>query len=311
MLIEYDPNLMEQSVFLAARQDRTLERELHAAIDPLYLTADRRDKTKEFSETYRRFFLRLKLNAALDELLAERPEIFIPIGRCMVREAARVKDESAELLVKKTDAATTPAQRTLMVQVYPRSLIEPAGLIDRLRRDLYHVADMLDARFGYKPRAIKGLAPRQNLVRDRYHILWNVYIEGRLHREDKSSEKITRGLEMMFARVLGDELGPEAPQAYQRLFGAAELGHGQLFSWASDPCRLLRDGGKEDGDRGPVPGKSCPLCGFPTYDWFEFSGDQAAAATRSIGLAYVGWSPRQGACRQCAELFIANATAVT
>ncbi len=36
MQIEYDPGLIEQAVFLASQEDRQLECELHAAVDPLY-----------------------------------------------------------------------------------------------------------------------------------------------------------------------------------------------------------------------------------------------------------------------------------
>ena len=68
MRIEYEPNLVEQSVLFAARQDAALMGQLHGATDPLYQLTDATQQESRFRETYAGFFRRLKLDEVLPHL---------------------------------------------------------------------------------------------------------------------------------------------------------------------------------------------------------------------------------------------------
>ena len=64
--------------------------------------------------------------------------------------------------------------------------------------------------------------------------------------------------------------------------------------------------GAEVGD--PISirkGEPCPACNFSTFDWFageEFTPLLIAA----VQAAFPKWRPRQGICRQCADIYAAT-----
>ena len=68
--------------------------------DPIYEIADEELRQRAFAPVYRDFFTKLGLDKLIADLMAERPFIGESIDRCVVREAARTKAESAELLVR-------------------------------------------------------------------------------------------------------------------------------------------------------------------------------------------------------------------
>ena len=332
--IEYDPILLEQATFLAARRDQRLERDLHLAIDPLYELADNEARQRAFQAVFREFFATFGLNRLIADLIAEMPLVGEQVGRCVVREASRVKDESAELFVQDTDAQATPSQRTLVIQACPQSVLDSDEFAWRMRRELRHVADMLDDRFGYVREAIAGLPARQNLVRDRYGVLWDIYIEGRLDREGRSNAQTAQSLRRACDRVFAGRDAVSCDHLFSQVFDAPELTHHQLLDWARQPGLLFEEGaeplspgapslpgvgdGRKERDRvestsvphprrgrGTRAGEPCPLCRFPTHDWFEFGADADGSLARTIQLDHAGWSTESGACRQCAEIYTA------
>lgn len=305
MHIEYDPQLIEQAVFLAARRDPELERELHAVVDPSYDQPAGEARDARFRDVYAAFSARLRLHRPLSELLAERPLIAGNVGRCIVREAARANAESAELFVRRTDGTATPRDRTLLIQVCPKFLLDTERLAHRMRRELLHVADMLDEQFAYRLAVISGLPARRDLVRDRYRVLWDTYVQGRLAREDRADDGYTQSLRRMFAAAFNGCGGPSQDSAFQRVFSAATLTHDQLLGWAETPATLLGAQPASSAPRGHHRGNICPLCGFPTHDWFEFAGATGPATAEAIRRCRPQWRLEDGSCRQCAETYAA------
>ncbi len=106
-----------------------------------------------------------------------------------------------------------------------------------MRRELLHVADMLDERFGYVREGFTGDASRQNLQRDRYHVLWNVYVEGRLGRKRLGAESEKERCRRAFDRAFGVE--QENSKAFDRVFHAESLTHRQLMNWACEVALLF------------------------------------------------------------------------
>lgn len=304
MRIEYDPKLVEQTVFLACRRDRQLESELHDVIDPLYASSDDRVNEKKFQEAYAAFFSRLQLDSSVLALLDERPLIARHVGRCIVREAARRKQESAELFLRQSEQDATPSDRTLIIQVCPRSLLESDHLEYWMRRDLLHVSDMLDAHFSYRREALNGLPAQQNLVRDRYRVLWDIHVQGRLNLEGMAEESYTHRLQAQFEKVFS-EPATEPHATFDRVFRETSLTHARLIDWATQPDALFGD----ESVASPMstkrnPGGQCPLCGFPTYDWFPFEGDDTDPIAEAIRSSHPRWNHQSGACRQCAEIYV-------
>lgn len=303
MQIQYDPRLVEEAVFQACRQDCRLESELHAKIDPLYNSLGSRAAGQKFIEVYAAFFEKLKLGSTLSTLMGERPLIEKHVGRCVIRDAARTKNESAELFVKQTDQPVGPADRSLIIQVCPQSLLSPNRVVARFRRDFLHVSDMLAEEFSYKSEALDGLPARQNLIRDRYRVLWDIFVQGRLTRDDVAEESFTLRLRTMFDRVFERQAADLRP-VFDRVFGDHELTHLQLLDWAIHPTTLFNEGSASLPARArQSPGEECPLCGFPTHDWFQFPTGDSHSVIDAICASHPKWQPESGACRQCAEIY--------
>jgi hypothetical protein len=301
--VDYDPVLVEQAVRLAVRSDRSAEQSLHKVVDPLYAIDDREARDRAFTRTFAEWFTQLGLGRPLAELIAERPLIDRRVARCLVRMAPRRKAESAELFVRR-DSPTDPIVRTLVIQLCAESLVEPESVRPFLRRELLHVGDMLDDDFGYVREEFDGLPAQQNLVRDRYGVLWDIYVERRLLDENlvggERMERLRVGFEKAF--TLGGQ--PPAGDAFDRAMQCRSLTHRQLYSWANEPRRVLEVNGADSPQ--PVvgrsgPGQSCPICGFPTFDWLDLSAEGGTEAIRAIQRICPTWTPADGVCRRCAE----------
>jgi hypothetical protein len=92
-------------------------------------------------------------------------------------------------------------------------------------------------------------------------------------------------------------LGEKAAHAFERFFGSSDLTHAELVAFAMDPERVV--GGKKSG---PHPGSRCALCGFPTFA-FEPADQLFGDLTRRISEAFPKWTPADGICCQCADLY--------
>ncbi len=318
MSIEYDQTLIEQATFLAARRDQRLERELHEAIDPLYEISDEETRRRAFEPAFARLFSKFGLDRIVTDLIAERALIGKHVGRCVVREAPRAKVESAELFVRRAGAVSSTSERTLVIQACPQSLVDSQRFAVRMRRELLHVADMLDEHFGYARDTVAPGAPgaRQSLLRDRYRVLWDIYVEGRLSRQGLSDKSLSAGARRSLLHVF-TTYDPQAVHGvFERLFDTPTLTHDDLLAWARSPELLFPACVDSEGSGGAAaqaqisPGQPCPLCGFPTYDWFDFGGDAEGTVINAIQRNHASWLSRDGACRQCAEMCAAAASSI-
>ncbi|GMV96442.1 MAG: hypothetical protein AMXMBFR83_08080 [Phycisphaerae bacterium] len=235
MRVEYQPALIERAVGLLAARDAEFERRLHRRVDPLYALPPGRERETAFQNAYAELFVRSGLNGLIDRLLAERPSIAAGVHRCVVLEAARRTAESVDLFVSTTEGQQENRRRSLLIQVVAASLLEPARLECFLRRELLHVADMLDPRFEYRPDRFEGPPARRDRTRERYRLLWNIYVEGRLRRDGLSDERVVRGLEEGFARLFPSATRESVPFDFRTVFAADVITHPQLLSWASWP----------------------------------------------------------------------------
>ncbi|MCH9033440.1 MAG: hypothetical protein IID42_02920 [Planctomycetes bacterium] len=239
LTIEYEQSLVETAVFLAVRRDERLECELHQAVDQLYEIPDEELRQREFVPVFRDFFTKLGFDRLIAGLVAERPLVGELVDRCVVREAARKKAQSAELLVQSDKGGEEHGSKTLVIQLCPQSFIESEQFVPLMRRELLHVADMLDERFGYLRETFSGQPSRQNLQRDRYRVLWDIYVEGRLEREQVGMKPERERLKRAFGRVFADRIAGDGGGVFQRVFDASSLAHRDLMDWARDPSLLF------------------------------------------------------------------------
>ncbi|MFQ5899205.1 MAG: hypothetical protein ACE5JN_13305 [Candidatus Methylomirabilia bacterium] len=297
-VVEYEPRLVEETVLLALRGSSE-EAEFRKHRDRLYEVSDLEEREDGFRALHASWFEQLGLGEEVARAFTEQPSIAANTDRSVVLSAQSRRDEGAELFVSAQNRASGAAGRTVVLRVRPATLTAPQQLRVLLRHELLHIADMLDPRFGYEPRLpVSGVGPAHDLLlRDRYRVLWDAFIDGRLVRFGRVGGRVRADRLTEFARFF-PMLGARTEEAFDRFFRGSDLTHAELVAFAIDPERAL---GWES--RGPRAGGRCPLCGFPTHA-FEPEPDQLPRQVRDVIRERVpGWESADGLCQQCADLF--------
>ena len=80
---------------------------------------------------------------------------------------------------------------------------------------------------------------RQNLQRDRYRVLWDIYVEGRLGRERSEVKSEKERLERAFARVFANGTAGADEGVFARVFDSTSLTHREFMDWAREPGLLF------------------------------------------------------------------------
>ena len=222
--IAYDPGLVEAAV-LAGVAARGVERSFRHERDTLYEVADAETREDAFRSLHARWFLRLGLDAPFRQALDELPEVGRRCARCLVARATRASDEAADLRVLPSGLPT------ILVLIRPETVVAPESLLGFLRRELLHVADMLDPRFGYAPDSLGGGGlPHDTLLRSRYRTLWDTFVDGRLVRRGHALDSVRADRLREFRRVF-PALGNRADVEFERFFGTDGLSHADLAAF--------------------------------------------------------------------------------
>jgi hypothetical protein len=287
--IEVDPTLVEESVLLASEAaSPPIRHGYRRERDAIYEIADSEQREAGFRELDARWFGRLGLGTPLLRLVREFDSVLARVSRCIVLLAGRSRDEGADL---HDSRGGMPA---LAVKLTPHSLLSFEEVAPALRGELLHVEDMLDPAFDYQrdvPAPEEG-AVYEKLLRDRYRVLWNTSVDGRLAvRGQLAKGGETRRRQEFLATF--SMLEAEAEAHFERLFHGSRPSHHEFLSFARSV-------------EGRAAGR-CPLCRFPTA---RFRGEGAPLDVRveeAIRRDFPGWSRSQGICMQCADLYDARA----
>lgn len=260
--IEYEPRLVEETVLRALR-GRAEEAKFRAERDRLYEIADLEERDAAFRAFHAVWFERLGLGREINEAVQERPSVAANTTRCLVACASSDGDEGAELFVSPGKGADEAPRRAVLIRLRPETLMFPDRLRFVLRHELTHIADMVDPGFGYEPRipASNAGPSREPLLQERYRVLWDAFIDGRLARLGWASAGIRAERLHDFTRAF-PMLRERTRKAFDRFFEGTSLTHADLVAFAADPERTL---GRKQAS--PHPGGGCPLCGFPTHDF--------------------------------------------
>jgi hypothetical protein len=289
----FDARLVEECVLLAeARQEGLLRLRLRRERDALYEAGDPEDRERRFEQLHRRWFERMALGSPLLALLDGRAPT---VQRCVVVPAATADEEGADLRDERPldDAGVVEARPTLILQMRPQTLIDAAGLGRLLEHEILHVEDMLDPAFGY--RCDRLPAPNgpgaSRRATDRYRVLWDCSIDGRLHRLGRVGDDILERRRREFAAAF-PAAEHETDGGFRRWFEGPRPTHDALLA------ACAANAGSASG--------YCPLCRFPSP---RLEGGDAvdAAVARRIREGFPDWEPAAGACRQCLDLYAAQA----
>ncbi len=287
-LVTIDPALVEESVLRASEASSPLLRgRFRRERNAVYEISDAERREAAFVELDARWFARLGLGEPLLKLLREFEGVLSQVSRCVVLLADRSRDEGADL------HDSRGALPTLAVKLTPGSLLGFDRVAPLLRSELLHVEDMLDPAFGYERElpAFGVDSMYENLVRDRYRVLWNASADGRLAARGLLPEggEARRRREFVAAFAM---LGSDAERNFERFFRGPRPTHKELLSFAGNV-------------EGRASGR-CPLCRFPTAQLRGEEEPLDPSVEEAIRLDFPDFRPSRGICAQCADLYEAR-----
>lgn len=239
MRYEYDPNLVEQATFLAARGHSEKECALHELLDPLYKFSDPELRQRAFREAYGELFRRFGLEQVVPSHVRRFDLITLQLGRCVVREAERSRAQCVDLYRENPEDSKGTGGRVLILALSPESILDEARLGPWLLRQLQHVEDMLDDRFAYECELPGDSAMQRNLIRDRYAVLWDIFVESRLSGSGMVLHSDMDAMWRTFTKAFTRAGRDSSRAVFEKLWSAERLTHGQLLAWATDPNVLL------------------------------------------------------------------------
>ncbi len=168
-----------------------------------------------------------------------------------------------------------------------------------LRHELFHISDMLDPAFAYEPTLPKaeGGPTYDTLIINRYRVLWDVTIAGRMLRRGWCAATV-REQQLNDFRIAFPMLDKECEDHFKRFFDAVEPCHKELAAFAFEP-RAATDNHSNQA----VAGTHCPLCRFPTHAFVSEPANLGADVLAAIKEDFPDWTAAKGVCVQCADLY--------
>ena len=235
--VTYDGGLVEEAVLLAERALSPADAEaFRAERDRAYDVRDPDEREARFEALHGRWFTRLGLDRPLHEALGDQGELLRRTRGCRVLRAISRGDEMADVRSEVGAAGEAP---TIMLYLRPQSFLEADSLRALLDRELLHVADMLDPTFGYaKELPVRSEDPAYaNLLRERYRVVWDTTIDGRLSRSGRVGARVRAARGAEFARTF-PMIGDGTDAAFEAWFERPRPSHAAIVAFIESPRSL-------------------------------------------------------------------------
>jgi hypothetical protein len=303
MQLRYDEDLVEEAVLLSAAARRTGPPALqvarfHRQREKLYSILDPEERNSAFFQFHLDWFCEWGLAKLLTESVREFALLQTSLTFLIIRKSRVKSDDGTELYVNED------GERTGVVALRPEFLVARVNVDAFLRHELMHLQDMVDPAFGYQPELpVSGPSLSQSrLARERYRLLWDVSIDGRLTLSGRTimATKEQRWIEFTSAFSFWTE--GRQKEVFESLWADPSPRHELLAELVSDPRQL-------QATTRPGPGAPCPLCGFPTFVWAT-PASLAEPMLSAIHSEFPHWTPEQGACARCSSIYRVNRTQV-
>ena len=298
MKLLFDDDLIETALSRWAagvwpESSTLLIRRYHAERERCYSILDPDDRNAAFHRVHRSWFEECGLCERLMLCARHFPQLSRGLASLSFRQARSKSDEGAELYVN------LEREQQGIVALRPDRLALHSVLAPWLHHEFMHLNDMLDPAFDYSPELeALGLTPsEQRCVRERYRLLWDIAIDGRLAQRQLPSIADQPARRSEFDRGYGFLTSERREALFADLWSGRLATHPQLLSLAADPRAL-------SGLQIPVPGAHCPLCGFSAFDWADPQQLPPDALPR-IHREFPHWHRTHGLCARCAEIYTA------
>lgn len=290
--INFDPTFIEEAVFLLMRikQGDKLYKDFYNEKEEIYqkdISGDECDQA--FKLFYEKYFCCLGLEDFFKNICKDFSHLYKPEIRVVVKRVWDKKQEEAELYVQ-------PQQKTVYLGILVRRILDLNFLESFLRHELTRISDMLSFDFQYFPHPVFGGKNEieNNLVRDRFRLLWDFYIDARLREKGFKTSKSDEEQKEEFERKFFFLTPLEREQILYKIQGCESLRQLDLLNWAGDPrsIKVLGEGGLR-----------CPLCDFTSFDPIKHWDIETLPVVDAIKKDYPYWDASQGICPQCFDLY--------
>jgi len=307
--IVYDQQLVDDIVYkgLAKQEasgDLALYKEYHEKRDAIY-EMEEESRPRKFRELDSDFFNRLGCDVYIKEIFDEYPDIKEKIESVHVRRATTRQNEGSNVVDE---------GRKVIIRLYPEIFIEGINEIRRvIRHELMHVSDMMNSKFEYDVNEEFSPSPmEERIMRDRYRLFWDISVDGRLVNKGLETtatrEERKREFDSFFSKIPEDS----REVIFTKMWEAEEpMTHNMMVELSKDTNKVLALAAgsrsvdelvEETKELGPLPGTTCPLCGFPSFDWVEEAAKDEETA-KVISEDFPDWKPQDGVCSRCAEYY--------
>lgn len=310
MKLEFDPNLIEEVIFreLKTREeggDFTFTGEYHSLTDPVYENFPIDERPAEFRKIEWDFFKRFGFYNLVKEIFDEFPELEEKIAGGVVAKARNPFDEGSSLTKGPSEE---PQQKRIVVRLLSDRFQEIAYLKRLLRHELMHVSDMLNDSFGYRDERLGCNPMEESIVKERYGVFWDIFVDSRLIKESKETVSDREGRYLEF-ESLYKKIPSEVKMAvFDVLWQDSHLTHDRILELAKDVNKVMEisEGlpihNVQNVKKTLLPGAQCPLCQFRTYNWIE-NLEQESDLIDSIKKDFPDWKSEDGICERCFELY--------
>lgn len=310
MKIEFDPNLIEEVIFreMKAREEKgdfSLTNWYHSLTDPVYENFPLDERPEQFKKIEWDFFKKLGFSEVIKEIFAEFSELEGKVAGGVVIKAQSPFDEGSNLTKGPSDGES---RKKVTIKVLPERFQDIPFLKKLIRHELMHVTDMVSESFGYRDERLGCNPMEESIIRERYSIFWDIFVDSRLIRKGKEtiSDKESRNREF---ESLYKKIPFEIKAAiFDVLWQDERLTHDRILELSKDVNKVMKIAEGlpvkhvEKTKKTLLPGAQCPLCQFRTYHWVD-NIEQEPSLVELIKMDFPDWEPEDGACERCVEAY--------
>lgn len=297
-LIRFEPYFVEEAVFLRIQEieksgKKDLVRLFHDERARLYETVSKADQESKFRTFYLKHFHSLEIEKIFTDVIREFPLLQSSDLQVLVKSTFRKNQEAADLFVD-------PPILRLVISIRVPQILNPSYVGRFLRHELLHVSDMLDPAFHYSPKPELGGVGgvENNLIRERFRLLWDLYVSSRLIQGDHEPLIPLIELKEKFERSFSYLDDARKAQIIAEFVGKKKWTQAGLVRLARND-RVNKSLGKG--------GLRCPLCHFTSYENVRVWTPEQAPVIYEVRKDFPGWKPPQGLCTQCYDLYESRA----
>lgn len=293
MPLHFEQELVESAVTLYLAGDLVPALQaarFHRERERIYRVLDPDERNDAFFKLHLEWFREWSLDQHLIGPARELPLLDTALELLAYRSARSKREEGAELYVNEA------GKKHGVVALRPERFRNPAQLAAFLRHELLHLHDMVHPAFEYTPDIRGRLSPaQQRLARERYRVLWDVTIDGRLAQRNSTGHATQEQRRAEFDAAFPFWPLEKRDLVFTTLWIDPHPTHPLLESHVRDPRDL-------QNTSGPGPGAPCPLCTFPTFEWAS-SIELTNTTVQAIVSEFPHWTAGQGACSRCADIY--------